>query len=274
MNEIEDIELGIQKMSLDSKELYPDYTERHRFEARLHEFLEVDISSEIMDFSNGVLNYLTESVIPTKQDSRLPLLLLFGNPAPSSVRNKCFFADVKGKREHPFWSVLEKAGIITFKKARKDINTFRTRSLFSLNYESPFRIGLAVFYSIPSPATDPKWSGVAGLRKLFGARVFREVTLCEKKRVENLIQGFVGSNPRGSIIAFQKDAYLGVKDDKSQESLVVRDGEWSAVETRSSFSSVKLFRMPITRFMAARWYVKFFRQVVRLASRAGLEPTT
>lgn len=261
VNEVEDIEPGIQRVVLDTKELYPNYEERRRFEARLREFLEVDISSEIMDYNDGMLSYLTESVIPTKQDSRLPLLLLFGNPAPNSVRNKCFFAAEKGKREHLFWSVLEKAGIITFKKTSDDINTFRTRSLFDLNYESPFRVGLAVFYSMPSPASDLKWSGVAGLSKLFGARALREITLREKKRVDSLIQEFIGDNPRDAVIAFQKDAYLGVKDGRSQESLVAEEGKWYVIEARCSYSDVRLFRMPPTRYMPASWYVEFLRQV-------------
>ena len=262
VNEFEDIEPGTQRAVLDTKELYPNCKEHRQFEDRLREFLEVDISSEIMDYNDGMLSYLTESVIPIKQDSRPPLLLLFGNPALNSVRNKCFFATKKGKRQHPFWSVLEKAGIIKFENTSKDINTFRTRSLFDLNYESPFRIGLAVFYSMPSPASDLKWSGVAGLSKLFGARAFREITSCEKKRVESIIQEFIGDDTHGSVIAFQKDAYLGVKDYKSQESLAAEEGKWCVVEARCSCSDVRLFRIPPTRYMSASWYVKFLRQVV------------
>ncbi len=268
MYEFEDIEPGIQRITLNTKQLYPNYEERHRFEDRLHEFLKIDTSSEIMDYKNGVLSYLTESVIPTKQDSRLPLLLLFGNPAPDSVRNKCFFAGEKGKREHRFWPALKKAEIISFKNTTEDINAFRTRSLFAPNYESPFRIGLAVFYSMPSPASDPKWSGVAGLRKLFRARVFREIAIYEKKRVESIIREFIGDDIRGAVIAFQKDAYLGVKDDDSQESLVVEEGKWSLVEARCSSYKVRLFRMPPTRFMNAPWYVGFLQRVIGHINKA------
>lgn len=261
MYEIEDIEPGIQRIVLNIKQLYPKPEKRCRFENHLHEFLKIDTSSEIIDYENGVLSYLTESVIPTKQDSRPPLLLLFGNPAPDSVRNKCFFAAEKGRSEHRFWPILEKAGIISFKNTTEDINTFRTRSLFNLDYESPFRIGLAVFYSMPSPASDPKWSGVAGLSKLFRARAFREITTYEKKRVESIIQEFIGDDIRGAVIAFQKDAYLGVKDADSQESVVVEEGKWCAIEARCSSSKVMLFRMPPTRYMMAQWYVKFLQQV-------------
>lgn len=262
MNEVEDIEPGIQKVVLDTKKLYPNYEELRRFEVRLREFLKVDNSSKIIDYSDGVLSYLTESVIPTKQDSRPSLLLLFGNPAPNSVRNKCFFAAEKGRREHQFWPVLEKAEIISFKNTNEDINTFRTRALFDLDYKSPFRIGLAVFCSLPSPASDLKWSGVAGLSKLFGARAFSEIILCEKKRAEIVIREFIGDDTHGAVIAFQKDAYLGVKDYRSQENLVVEEGKWCVVEARSSCSDVKLFQIPPTRYISASWYVKFLRQIV------------
>lgn len=255
------VEPSIQKVTLNTKELYPNYREHCQFEERLYEFLADNAISKIVDYRDGILNYRTESVVPTKQDSRPPLLLLFGNPAPNSVRNKCFFAGKEDKRQHPFWSVLQKAGIISFKDPAEDINTFRTRSLFNLDYDSPFRLGLAVFYSMPSPASGTPWSGVAGLRKLFRAKALRQTTLDEKKRVENLVQEFIGSNPRGAVIAFQKDAYLSVKDDDSQENIVATEGKWCVVETRCYSSQIRLFKIPATRYMNANWYVEFLRQL-------------
>jgi len=257
----EDVEPGIQRMLLNTKELYP-YSEKHcQFEDRLREFLKVDTSSEIIEYDDGLLSYLTESVIPTKQDSRPPLLLLFGNPAPDSIRYKCFFASEKGRREHRFWPILDKAGIISFKNTNENINTFRTKALFNLEYKSPFRIGLAVFYSMPSPASDRKWSGVAGLSKLFGARAFKDITSCENKRVESIIQEFISTDTGCAVIAFQKDAYLGIKNDNSQESMVAEEGKWCVVEARCSACGVRLFRMPPTRYMNAPWYVEFLQQV-------------
>lgn len=261
MYDIKDIEPGIQRIALNTNQLYPDYASHHKFEARLREFLKIGTNSEVIDYKNGTLGYLTESVIPTKQDSRPPLLLLFGNPAPDSVRYKCFFAAKKGRSEHRFWPILEKAEIISFRNTTEDINTSRTRCLFNLDYESPFRIGLAVFYSMPSPASDFKWSGVAGLNKLFRARAFREITSYEKKRVESIIREFIWNDSRGAVIVFQKDAYLGVKDDDSQESVVVEEGKWCVIEARCSSSKVRLFRMPPTRYMMAQWYAKFLQQV-------------
>ena len=258
---------GIQRMRLNTKELYLKLDEYGEFEARLAEFLKIDNKPKVIEYSENILSYETESVIPTMQDSRPPLLLLLGNPAPDSVRRRCFFAGEKGKEEHRFWPILAKAGIVSFKNFSEEVNTARTRALFGLDYESPFRIGLAVFYSMPSPASAPKWSGVAGLRKLFRAEALRKIAEWERKRVDGLIDEFVAVNPDGAVIAFQKDAYMGVKDNKSQESVVARKGERFAVEARCSSSGVRLFRMPPTRYMNASWYMSFMQNVGELNKR-------
>ena len=198
MYEFEDIEPGIQRIILNTKKLYPNHEEHRRFEDRLREFLKVDTSSEIMCYRDGILRYLTESVIPTKQDARPPLLLLFGNPAPDSIIKKCFFARETRREIHRFWTALAKADYFSFRNTGKDINIARTKVLFDLTYQSKFRIGLAVFHSMPSPASDLKWNGVAGLNKLFGAKAFKEITSCEKSRVEGIIKKFIGEDTRGA----------------------------------------------------------------------------
>ncbi len=153
--------------------------------------------------------------------------------------------------------MLGTAGIISFVNTDPCIGSLRTDDLFALNYESPFRVGLAVYYSMPSPASDPIWSGVAGLGKLFGARAFREITSCENERIKGIIQEFVACNQKGAVIAFQKDAYLGVRDDKSQERAIAAEGKWNLLETRCASSHARLFRMPPTRYMNAQWYTGF-----------------
>lgn len=260
---------GIERVSINTLSLYPDAKLHNLFESRVMEFIKTNTNSQIMIYSNNVLTYFTETAIPTKKDSRPPLLLLFGNPAPDSVRNRCFFADVKGKRQpHRFWPILEKAGIISFKKKDGNDNTSRTRAIFNLDYESPFRIGLAVFFSMPSPASDPKWNGVAGLRKLFGARALSKIAENEKLRVDDIIKRFVASNHRGYVIAFQKDAYLGVKNNESPEIYKPTGKLWRIAETQCECENIKLFRLRPTRYMAAPWYLTSFKAVRELCSKA------
>ena len=87
---LKDVDPGIQRMAMDARLLYPDRSERHQFEERLREFLKVDTCDKVINYHDGVVSYLTESVVPAKLDLRPPLLLLFGNPAPESVRRGCF----------------------------------------------------------------------------------------------------------------------------------------------------------------------------------------
>jgi hypothetical protein len=262
----EDIKPGVQRIRLDINVLYTDLNDRARFEARLNEFLKIDTTSKIMDYSDGVLTYLTESVIPTRQDSRSPLLLLFGNPAPDSILNKCFFAGEKGKDRHRFWPTLEKSKIISFLKMEGNNNINRTKALFDLNYNSLFRLGLAVFFSMPSPASDQKWSGVAGLRRLFGTRAFKQIAESEELRINGLIKDFVAVNPNGAVVAFQKDAYLGVKNADSPERVLYEKKQWQLIESRCSFNDVRLFRIPPTRYMVAPWYLDMLKELVKLRS--------
>lgn len=251
-------------MALDCKLLYPDREQRHQFEARLSEFLEVDTCAEVISYHDGVICYLTESVIPNKGDSRPPLLLLFGNPAPESVRRGCFFAGEKNRREHRFWRALRESGMMSFDEGACDTDSSRTRALFDLAYTSPFRVGLAVFYSMPSPASDPRWSGVAGLRRLFGARALRGIIECEKWRVKGLIREFVLNQPGGAVVAFQKDAYLGVKDSGCPEKIISTEKKLYVVESRCCHSNLGLFRLPATRYMVAPYYIRFMREVAEL----------
>ncbi len=50
-----------------------------------------------------------------------------------------------------------------------------------LDYDSPYRVGLAVFISMPSAASGP-WSGIAGVRKLLGARAMKRLIAAERTR--------------------------------------------------------------------------------------------
>lgn len=259
MNETEQLGPGNQRMVLNVRELYPNLEKLKLFENRLDEFLALDKMSEIIDYSGGILTYFTESVIPSKQDIRPPLILLFGNPAPSSVINKCFFARKKEGKDPPIWQTLANSEVLFFDGTEEDINSFRTQALFNLDYDSPFRIGMAVFYSIPSPASDKIWGGVNGLKKLFRADAFKKITEIEKMRIEPLVQKYVGNNVRGAVVTFQQDAYKGVADCDAGEKTLYREGIWHITESKCSRSDIRLFDVTITRYMRSVHYVALLR---------------
>jgi hypothetical protein len=213
-----EVERGIQEVELNIQELYPDPVKRNQFKQKLDRFLESDpCNRKVIDtkfLERGLLKYQTECIIPTKRDSlRVPLLLLLGNPASHSVHSRMPFSyegDRKHRKEHRFWRVLKKAGTLPFKASS---NRQRKEELYNVSYDSPFCIGLATFFSMPSGASD-EWGEVKGLYKLFGKKALGEIARFETHRLENLVRNFL--SPKGAIFAFQKDAYSGIKDSASQ----------------------------------------------------------
>ena len=253
---------GIQEMVLNPKLLYPNLEERRQFEARFSEFLMVDDCLKTIQYEKGIITYKTESVIPSMTDARPPLLLLFGNPAPESVNNGCFFAGEKNRPEHRFWMGVRDAGVISFETLHDSRD--RTQALFDLRYSSPFRIGLAVLYSMPSPASNPKWSGVQGLRRLFGAQALAEITRYERQRILELVKVFIPTGSSGRVIAFQKDAYNEIKDESRGSETVARNGRWSVSKAKCTGLEIGLYKMPPTRYMNAHWYADLLQAATQI----------
>jgi hypothetical protein len=190
----ESIKPGIQRMVLKTQELYPK-------------------PEDYLQYKAGYMNSLKS--IPAQKSWTAIMVCSATSPIQLSPLNKIlvhpyfFFLEirlrnqslinaslpVKKAKKHRFWPTLAEAGFISFKNMGKDTNTSRTRALLDLSYESLFKKRLVVFYSMPSPSSEPKWSGIAGLRRLFGARALRQIAEIEKKRVDGLISKFIDSHP-------------------------------------------------------------------------------
>jgi len=199
------------KCTLNLKQLFSSASdsERKKFDARWHCFFHADESchSEIFPQKGDDLIYFSEHLIPEVIDDRPPLLLLLGNPASHSVKAGMFFSYEGKQREHRFWKLLSSAGILDFafdEEPLDERNHKRKERLLSLSYDSPFRIGLAVFITFPSPASRD-WSGVAGVETLFlGAKskAMKQIIAAEKKRILECATNFL--SPDGTIICFNK----------------------------------------------------------------------
>jgi hypothetical protein len=144
------------------------------------------------------------------------LLFVLGNPASISIVNGMFFAFTANGREHRFWKDILKSANILDPLIDKNLpvqkrNEKLRNRLLHLNYNFRFRIGLCVFISMPSAASGP-WSGVAGIQKLLGLRALRCLEVAESKRVLKCARKFLASG--GYMVAFQKNAWNGLKSDK------------------------------------------------------------
>lgn len=207
----QEIETGIEEFSLNLNEIYPSEEEEKKFDNRWKSFYESDKHNPLVFKRVGNnLKYLSESWIPNKEDSRPPLLLLFGNPAPHSVILGMYFAYEGRGKEHRVWRIFREVGLLEFDSLISMNSKLIKRKFYDLDYKSPFRLGMAVYFSMPSPPSDPNWSGVGGLRKLFGEKALRIIEEKEQQRIQEIISSFF--QEPGKIIAFQKDTYDGIKE--------------------------------------------------------------
>ena len=243
---------GHLKCSLDLSELYPSKVHREKFDSKWEDFLKSDPSNKrVFELNNNHLIYTSEQLIPTKKNNRPPLLLVFGNPASHSVYEGMFFSPNKAEKENRFWKhLLPRAGILDFSfdenLSLKELNKLKKKCMVDLDYKSPFRIGLCVYYSMPSSAGGP-WSGVAGLRKLLGKSAMEEVEKLEKARIQNIASNFLTN--KGIVVTFQKDAWEGLRSDKDPKYSIDKARKGKLQGTLRFKPHVPLIGVPPTRLL-------------------------
>jgi len=203
--------------SIDLAKFFPTDTEKKRFDSKWQSFIESDDANKsIFERKGNHLLYKSEQLIPSKRDHRPALLLVFGNPASHSVKSGMFFAFKGNSKENRFWkSILRPSGILDLPldpaQSTEELNTQRRKLLIDLDYDSPFRIGLCVFISMPS-ASGGKWGGVAGVQRLVESRAMRRLEEAETERVIQSAKQFLSTN--GVVVSFQKNAWNSLKSDE------------------------------------------------------------
>lgn len=237
---------------IDLKKLFPASApkERDRFNNKWKDFLKSDpCNKEIFERKRDLLKYQSEQLIPSKSDDRPPLLLILGNPASHSVKARMFFSFEGDKKEHRFWkNILKPSGVLNLpyndKLSFEALNESRKKQLLNLKYKSPFRIGLCVYISIPSGASG-KWSGIAGVQKLIGAKAMRRLEIEETRRVVECAKKFL--SPNGIAVAYQKNAWNGLK---SNEDIPYRQEDakkGKLIDTLKGMPNIPLLCVPPTR---------------------------
>ena len=213
------------KCEIDLSALFQNDSEMKRFESKFQSFMSSHEShNEIFQLVDNKLSYISEQIIPTKHNNKPFLLMVFGNPASHSIKSGMFFSyEGKGK-EHRFWTqILKGAGIADLNAYDLtkigNVNDWRKDQLLSLKYDSLFRIGLTVLFTLPSPSIG-EWSGVAGVKKLFGANAFKKLAVEEAHRLKEIAFKEVKKN--GAVITFQKDAWLQLADNKESDNYLTK----------------------------------------------------
>jgi len=238
------------KCEIDLQKIFLTERERRRFETNWPGFLASDPCNRKTYHRKGdKLLYTSEQLIPAEKDKRPPLLLVLGNPASISIAGGMFFAFDANGREPRFWKdILKAAGILAlltdYTLPVLKLNEQRRDQLLHLNYKSRFRIGLCVFISMPSTASGP-WSGVAGIQKLIGVQALRRLEVEERKRILACAKKFMASG--GTVVAFQKNAWNGLKSDKDPLYSLDSANKNKLKGAMRDMSQVPLYGVPPTR---------------------------
>ena len=258
---------------IDLKQLFPatKKRERERFEKKWKAFLESDpCNNEIFELKGDRLKYQSEQLIPTELDNRPPLLLVFGNPASHSVKERMFFSFEGNKKEHRFWkSILKPAGVLDLpfdsNQSVTKLNKQRREALFNLKYDSPFRIGLCVFITMPS-APGGRWGGIAGIHKLLGIRALRRLEQTETERVLDCANKFLA--PNGIAVAFQKNAWNALRSSKDPEYKLTLAKNGKLKGRLKDMPNIPLLGVPPTRLSGP--CSKMLRQLLKLPEWSDL----
>ena len=242
---------GRLECTVDVSALYPSKSEFLEFKNRYSQFRGGDKPTrEVYELKGNKLTYQSEQLIPSKTSKKPPLLLVFGNPASHSVVAGCFFASKDGC-ENRFWKhLLGAAGVVKFASgnglSEQQQNSMRTNQVLSLEYESPFRIGLCVYISMPSSAGGP-WSGVAGIRKLFGASPLKRLEALETERILDVAKRFL-TNP-GIAVTFQRDAWESLRSENDPRYTINKAREGKLRGSVNGMPQIPLLGVPPTRLL-------------------------
>ena len=238
------------RCSIDLTKLLPTDKERESFEKKWPHFYASDeANKDVYKRKEDVLIYKSEQLIPSKRDKRPALLLVFGNPASHSVKSGMFFAFKGGGKENRFWKhLLKPSGILKLPvdttKSAQNLNAQRRDVLLNLQYESPYRIGLCVFISMPSPPGGT-WGGVAGVQRLIGIRAMRRLEEAETERIIKLSRKYVRKN--GALVSFQKNAWNALRSNQDAPYKIELARSGKLVGTIKGNPDIPLLGVPPTR---------------------------
>lgn len=231
-------ELGSYTCRLDLDQVFNNSNERVRFESKWLDFMHSDTwNSKVFYKDKNIIQYYHKSWIPEKPSRKPKLLLLAGNPAPHSTYKSVCFGQENNQGEHRFWKVLRESNILEINSRLDGIKT----RFFDEEYTSDFQVGIEVLFSFPTPASHKLWSGVQGIKKLFGQKAFEKIYLEEQARLRFVIQNYL--NNGGTIVTFQRDVFESISNTKYSYQNVLKG------ETVVKLGSVTIYAAPPTRLV-------------------------
>ena len=138
---------------------------------------------DVYKYDGNNITYISETLFPPNRYVNKPkVLIVFGNPAVHSIKNKMFFFSRANNRRHGMWGKLEKANLIKRVRindddlilARAGEAEERKKMILSGQASEKYCVGLTTFYSFPTPVQG-RFRDVQGAEKFFGKQILENV---------------------------------------------------------------------------------------------------
>lgn len=235
----------MKTIRLSLHKLYESSDQKRLFLQRLNTFLQSDRNLQAIikvEKSTLILTYQYNELLCKRTDpSKRNLILVFGNPSPHSIKEKIMFSyEGANFRTHRVWKVLSETRIINLDgilldQTHKDYKTagkIRNGLIRSGKASDEFNVSMLSYFSFPSASSALTWSGVAGIKKLFGSTAWSKIKKIENDRFLKNLSSYTGDS---KILVFQKDAYDNIVENgrKSNVELLSPTRLWYSTQFKN-----------------------------------------
>ena len=149
------------------------------------------------------VTFTSERLFPVTRTKRPPVILLFSNPHPHSIKQGMFLSANIEKRENLFWSSMRDAGWFSIPESKR--NPEQLRDIFlRVKYPGPFELHFYCYYAFPTCYPDQ-------IPKIFGKGFFSQTI---KPQANAEFKKTVQEKAIEAIVVFNKGVFNLVSDEK------------------------------------------------------------
>jgi hypothetical protein len=113
------------------------------------------------------VTFTSERLVPVNRSKRPPVMLLFSNPHPHSIKQGMFLSPNINNRENLFWPIMRNAGWFSIPETKRNPEDLRDMFLHG-KYPGPFELYFYCYYVFPTRYPDH-------IARIFGKRFFSQI---------------------------------------------------------------------------------------------------
>ncbi|MCL0069626.1 hypothetical protein M1O54_03420 [Dehalococcoidia bacterium] len=149
------------------------------------------------------VTFTSERLAPVNRSKRPPVMLLFSNPHPHSIKQGMFLSANIKNRENLFWPTMRNAGWFSIPEAKRNPEDLRDMFL-QVKYPGPFELYFYCYYVFPTRLPDD-------IRRIFGKGVFDQII---KPNARDEFTSELNKTDAKAVVTFNKGIFNLVSDEK------------------------------------------------------------